>query len=142
MQLTKNFRITEFEKGQSVPDQYFNNVRELAIQLQKARDILGLPFLITSGYRDPEHNASVGGARNSYHLKASAADLKIQGLTGKQMFWIFSVLMDNGIIKNGGLKEYDNRIHYDIRQGKWREGTKVPFFIHLLLTLLIKAKTW
>jgi hypothetical protein len=29
---------------------------------------------LTSGYRDPEHNAKIGGAKNSYHTRGQAYD--------------------------------------------------------------------
>jgi uncharacterized protein YcbK (DUF882 family) len=37
-------------------------------KLTVARDISGVPFIITSGCRCPGHNRAVGGANNSDHL--------------------------------------------------------------------------
>ncbi len=34
------------------------------------------PVRIISGYRDPDHNASVGGARSSQHVLATACDIE------------------------------------------------------------------
>jgi hypothetical protein len=45
--------------------------------LQPLRDRLGQPVVITSGYRSPEVNAAVGGARNSAHLYGRAADIYV-----------------------------------------------------------------
>ncbi len=36
---------------------------------------------VTSGYRDPQHNAEIGGATNSDHPNGLAADFKVQGMT-------------------------------------------------------------
>jgi zinc D-Ala-D-Ala carboxypeptidase len=45
--------------------------------LQSLRDDLGQPMLVTSAYRSPAHNRSVGGARASKHLDATAFDIRM-----------------------------------------------------------------
>ena len=47
---------------------------ELIRKLQQMRDLLGAVH-INSGYRTPKHNASQGGAPNSYHVHGQAADV-------------------------------------------------------------------
>lgn len=42
--------------------------------LDAARHDLGIPFVVTSGYRDPERNRRVGGATSSAHLTGEAID--------------------------------------------------------------------
>lgn len=37
---------------------------------------LGKPIIITSGYRDTQHNARVGGVATSHHLTLNAIDIK------------------------------------------------------------------
>lgn len=55
--------------------QALDNIRSvLAPGMQRLRDRLRLPILITSGYRSPEVNAAVGGAPASQHLQGLAAD--------------------------------------------------------------------
>lgn len=46
-------------------------------KLQALRTALGHPLLITSAYRSPEHNAKVGGAKNSLHLEGRAFDVRM-----------------------------------------------------------------
>lgn len=46
-------------------------------RLQRLRDSLGKPILITSAYRSPAHNRAVGGARNSYHMDGMAFDVRM-----------------------------------------------------------------
>ena len=48
--------------------------------LDRIRDALGVPVYITSGYRCPSHNASVGGVANSQHLDGTAADITYDGV--------------------------------------------------------------
>ena len=51
---------------------------ELVEMLDTLRGKCGFPFVITSGFRSPEHNAEIGGVKDSSHLKGIAADIKIQ----------------------------------------------------------------
>lgn len=44
-------------------------------QLRKAREIAGVPFVITSGYRCPKHNKAVGSTSQN-HVMGRAADIK------------------------------------------------------------------
>ena len=43
--------------------------------LDPARERLGMPITVNSGYRCPTHNAKVGGVKNSQHLKGEAVDI-------------------------------------------------------------------
>ena len=46
--------------------------------LERAREALGEPFLILSAYRDPLHNARVGGAPLSRHKAGDAFDIALR----------------------------------------------------------------
>ena len=48
-------------------------VREKLIALAQS---IGRPIRLNSGYRTPEYNRSVGGARNSMHVQRKAADIQ------------------------------------------------------------------
>ncbi len=50
--------------------------RTLVLGLDRYRELVGGSVGIESGYRDPQHNARVGGAKNSQHLYGNAADLR------------------------------------------------------------------
>ena len=51
------------------------NLVLVAGALEEVRTLLGdVPILVSSGYRSPELNTAVGGAKNSAHLKGLAAD--------------------------------------------------------------------
>jgi hypothetical protein len=54
-------------------------VNEAALdKLQALRDRLGVPLLITSAYRSPEHNRKVGGAKKSLHMQGVAFDIRME----------------------------------------------------------------
>src|SRR5690606_18323309 len=46
-------------------------------KLQALRDRLGKPLIINSGYRSPEHNRAVGGAKGSNHMEGIAFDVSM-----------------------------------------------------------------
>ena len=47
-------------------------------KLQKLRNILGKPLLITSAYRSEAHNRAVGGATRSQHRLGKAFDVRME----------------------------------------------------------------
>jgi uncharacterized protein YcbK (DUF882 family) len=115
--LTKNFSLHEFACGKdAVPQKYEANVRRLAKELQKIRDVLNTPVRIKSGWRTPEVNKACGGVSRSFHLTAKAADIVADGVPVGALHRILSGMMRRGEIQNGGLGLYPGRfIHYDIR---------------------------
>ena len=123
MKLTKNFNSEEFDcnDGTKVPNEFMPNLIELAKNLQALRDYLNEPVLITgSGYRTPTHNKKVGGAVNSEHLTASAADINVKSKTPYQLGKLIENLINKGIMKQGGIGSYKGFVHYDIRGTKAR----------------------
>lgn len=61
-----------------VGEKEFDNLRLLVSNiLEPARKTLDAPIFVNSGYRSPRVNSlpSVGGSKNSYHLKGMAADI-------------------------------------------------------------------
>lgn len=49
---------------------------DLVYKLERARELFGHPIVITSGYRDPEHNDLIGGVKDSAHTKGMAVDIR------------------------------------------------------------------
>ena len=70
----KYFKIKEFaspdkpKSGKNMDIKFLRFIDEL-------RKRCKFPFIVTSGYRTPEHNKKVGGIENSAHLKGLAADI-------------------------------------------------------------------
>ncbi len=50
--------------------------RKLIVSLENFRHECGKPLHILSGYRCQEHNAEIGGVKNSGHTKGVAADIR------------------------------------------------------------------
>lgn len=120
-QLTKNFTIEEFDckDGTQVPLNLVCNVNKLAQNLQALRDHLKEPVFITgSGYRTPSHNKAVGGANESEHLKANAADINVKSKSPRQLANVIEKLIASGKMEQGGIGVYKGFVHYD------RRGTK------------------
>jgi uncharacterized protein YcbK (DUF882 family) len=116
MKLTTNFNLSEFNKHNfTITDTIFQNIFELAKNLQVLRDEVKKPIKITSGFRDPSFNKKIGGATQSRHITGEAADLKIEGYTPKQVAAIIEKLIAAGKMKQGGLGIYSTWIHYDVR---------------------------
>lgn len=87
----------EYTKGRgTLTPELRANMEKLLEIINQVRHEYGKPFFITSGYRTPEHNAAIGGAKNSAHTKCLAIDIADpNGLIGK---WI---------INNNILEKYD-----------------------------------
>lgn len=117
MVLTKNFISSEFacKDGTNVPSALLSNLQELAENLQVLRDELDAPLLVVSGFRTISHNKKIGGAKNSYHLRAMAADIVVIGYTQDQVFAKILQLIKDGKMKAGGLHCYATWVHYDTR---------------------------
>ena len=62
-------------------------------------DLEGLPVIISSGYRCPQLNAAVGGAKSSQHMKGEAADIHIPSVeVGRKWFEILKTLPHDQLI--------------------------------------------
>lgn len=113
---TANFQADELncKDGTAVPAMYYGNAQELLNRLQIIRDHIGVPIMINSGYRSPAHNSSIGGAKNSQHLYAKAADIVAVGYTAAKLHAEIEKLIKAGKLKNGGLGRYSSFVHFDI----------------------------
>lgn len=59
----------------NTPDaQALECLRYTASQLDRVRSLLGVPVLVSSGYRAPKVNEAIGGTKRSQHMLGQAVD--------------------------------------------------------------------
>ena len=129
MKLTNNFSKSEFEckSGEEMPLDVLENVKLLAIQLQKIRDYVGKPIRINSAYRSQAHNKAIGGVKTSQHILGKAADITIDTFTPDEVVSIIENMLTNEMLGGfyiGGLGSYNTFTHVDIREKKARWNFK------------------
>ena len=112
IQISKNFKLKEFQCKDG--SQLVKVDSQLLNRLQRLRDLVGKPIIITSGYRTISHNKKVGGSKNSLHLQGKAADIKVNGIDPGQLSKQAEKVGFNGI----GI--YKTFIHVDTRGYKAR----------------------
>jgi uncharacterized protein YcbK (DUF882 family) len=129
MKLTSNFSKSEFEckSGEEMPLDVLENVKLLAIQLQKIREYAGKPIRINSAYRSESHNKAIGGVKTSQHILGKAADITIDTFTPDEVVSIIENMLTNEMLGGfyiGGLGSYNTFTHVDIRENKARWNFK------------------
>ena len=100
MQLSKHFKLEEFEKSMTAVRKGIENkagsgeIKNLTdlcyTVLEPVRAKFDKPIIITSGYRSPELNRAIGSKSDtSQHCKGQAVDFEIAGLSNLQVaVWI------------------------------------------------------
>lgn len=71
--------------------------------LDPAREGLGRPIHVNSGYRSHELNIALNGARNSQHIAGKAVDIELGGKTSVENEELYNWIRDNS--------EYDQLIN-------------------------------
>jgi uncharacterized protein YcbK (DUF882 family) len=122
--VSKKFSSIDFDCHCSEPDCKYTFVDDLLTEcLDLLWDLAG-PFKINSGFRCKTHNAAIGGAKDSFHMKGMAADCcSLKGYNGKAM----SVYADQILpFANGGIGIYFQFCHCDVRKGRarWSQGVE------------------
>lgn len=114
----KHFKRSEFKcKCGKYCDGYPVEPSEKLVELlEKIREHFGAAVTITSGIRCKTHNANVGGATGSQHLRGTAADIKVKGKSPKEVAAYCETLLP----KTGGIGIYGTFVHVDVRSKKSR----------------------
>lgn len=129
LQLTPNFYLAELTVSESaerngidnVPDTLaLANLFKTAALLEQVRKALGnKPILVSSGYRGPELNAIVGGAKNSDHMRGEAADFRCPAFGSP--LEVCRAIVASGV-KFGQLIWEGTWVHISIPDGSARDG--------------------
>ena len=110
-----------------------NNVaQELVDVLQLIRVHVGVPVIINSCIRCPEHNAKIGGSKKSRHVEGIAADIAIKNpsnkfefLESEKLFLVLTFLTIPCIIEYPGQRF----VHVDVRHGHNRLRKEGGFYV-------------
>ena len=114
----KYFKMKEFEcrDGCEMPASARENIEALVeAVLDPARERLGKPIRVNSGYRCAKHNREVGGVAASQHLLGEAADVAPAGLQ----------------VTAYGLKELERLARIIVENGKFDQLIVYPTFLHV-----------
>ena len=80
------------------------------------------------GLSRPEHNAKVGGAKNSQHTHGNAFDIDVSGLSKEQRVDMIKKARAAGF---RGVGVYDNSLHFDVGGDRaWGRPIIVTAFPH------------
>ena len=104
-----------------VSNEHERNLTLLAYFLQDLRDRLSKHYkrevviFISSGYRSPDLNAAIGGAKRSAHLIGAAADIRCKGLSVKE---VCSFIKNHcsDLLFDQVIDEYDSWVHVGVKQ--------------------------
>lgn len=121
MTLTEHFTLDEFTDSQTAARLGLDNtptfeaVANLRVLcetiLEPARQALG-PLRISSGYRAPAVNASVGGSKGSAHMQGYAADvIPVQASKLTLARWVRGMVPFDQVILEFGTREEPAWIH-------------------------------
>lgn len=122
MNLSEHFTLEELNKHNfELPEEVLANLKELAVQLEIIRAHFNVPVTINSGYRNLEYNRNIGSKDTSQHVKGTAADIVVEGVSPTDVADAIEFLIMGGMLKEGGVGRYNSFTHYDIRgtRARW-----------------------
>ena len=122
----KYFKLNEFDSP-DFPNSGVNMDKDFLERLEQAREIAGIPFRITSGFRTQNYlqdllDRGYKASKNSSHLVGKAAD--IASIDSSARFIIVDALLKAGFNRIG-IDGDKNFIHVD-SDGTDMGGTKTP----------------
>lgn len=112
--LSENFKVRELACKDGSDTIFIDSA--LVRLVQEIRDYFGKPVIINSGYRTESYNKKIGGATYSQHLYGKAADIRIAGVSPKEI----AKFVETRIPNTGGIGIYPSFVHVDVRSTKSR----------------------
>lgn len=104
VKLSAHFDLSEFTISQTAarlgidntpPPDVVERLKHTAQGLEGIRILLGVPIIISSGYRSPALNAAVGGSKTSQHMTGEAVDFTAPGFGSPRH--VMDRILDAGI---------------------------------------------
>ena len=103
-------------KKSEVSTEILANIARQAQALSKVSAHFGKPLSIHCWLRPPAYNAKIGGAKNSAHLRGSATDFHMSGLTAEQVRK--EIRATPGLYPGAG-ETGVSWVHLDLEHTKW-----------------------
>jgi len=97
-------------------DTVLKNIERQAAALQKVEDHLGKKIVVHCWLRPPKYNAQIGGAGNSAHLRGTATDFHVEGMSAEAVRKV--VKAKQGLYPGAG----ENNVtwnHLDLEHKTW-----------------------
>ena len=117
MRLTRHFTLDELTASTVASRRGFDNtpneaeiqnLTRLAHLLEQVRDVVLAPVIVNSGFRSKQVNDAVGSRDTSQHRLGCAADIRVPGMTPRQ---VCELIIKSGI-------QYDQLIQEFYEEGK------------------------
>lgn len=120
-QLTANFSLAELTRSEAADRNGWDNtpneaeianLRRLAALLQQVKSAVGgKPVMINSGFRSKQVNDSVGSKDTSQHRLGCAADIRVPGMTPRQ---VVEACIAAGVPFDQIILEFDSWTHISV----------------------------
>lgn len=102
----------QLQSNSEPPAELWGNITRTAQVADMAREALGRPVWVLSGYRNASYNSQVNGAPNSLHKEFNALDLRC---AAPEKLWTVLNRFRNAGVFRGGLGLYSSFVHLDTR---------------------------
>lgn len=121
MKLSANFTLDELTRSEAAArggwdntpnEEELENLKRLAELLQSVKEAVGgKPVIINSGFRNKQTNDAVGSKDTSQHRLGCAADLRIPGMTPRQ---VVEACIEANVPFDQIILEFDSWTHISI----------------------------
>ena len=121
MNLSTHFTLEELTRSDAAArngwdntpnEQETENLKRLAVLLESVKSAVGMkPVMINSGFRSKKVNDSVGSKDTSQHRIGCAADLRVPGMTPRQ---VVEACIANGVPFDQIILEFDSWTHISV----------------------------
>ena len=117
MNISKNITIEDLTSSQTAirknisncpPPEALSSLKDLCDHILEPLISKGFKFTINSGYRSPQLNKAIGGAKDSQHCKGQAVDLKPIGFTVEEFY---QKIIKSGVPFDQIIQEFNSWVH-------------------------------